>query len=258
MIAVVLPAYNEEAALGSLLREIDSVRVSSGLPVRTIVVDDASRDRTREIALQYDGGMAVEVITHPENRGLGGALQTGLRAASDPKAGVDIVVTMDADMTHSPSYIPDLVAPILAGARDVVIASRYAEGGKEIGVPWFRRILSGGASFTYGFLASIEGIRDYSCGYRAMRASLLHQAFEELGDSFIAERGFQATGEIVLKLRHFGARYGEVGFVLRYDLKGGASKMAKFKTARDTILLLLKHGRFGRNPRKSENRGADV
>lgn len=248
MITVVLPAYNEEDAIGPLLSEIDAVRVASALEMRTLVVNDASRDRTLERAEAWNGGMAVQVISHDANQGLGGALQTGLRAASAGAADGDILVTMDADCTHPPRYIPEMVRPILSGDLDVVIASRYAEGGIERGVPIHRRVLSRGASIAYAFLGAIDGIRDYSCGYRAMRATLIREAFEKLGGGFISETGFQATGEIVLKLRHLGTRFGEVGFELRYDLKPGVSKMAKFRTARNTVALLIKHGRFGRKP----------
>lgn len=249
MILVVLPAYNEEAALEPLLREIEAIGPRCPMPVQTLVVDDCSTDRTLEIARSWSGSMPVHVEHHERNRGLGGALQTGLRKASDPNMGADIIVTMDADLTHSPNYIPEMIEPILADKKDVIIASRYASGGKETGVPLGRKVLSHGAAFTYGFLAAIKDVQDYSCGYRAMRANLVREAFEALGKEFISETGFQATGEIVLKLRHFGARFGEVGFELRYDLKGGVSKMRKFKTARDTMILLLRHGRFGRKPR---------
>lgn len=255
MILMVLPAYNEEAALEPLLREIEAVGPRCPLPLAALVVDDCSTDRTLEIARAWSGALPVHVEHHEKNRGLGGALQTGLSRAVDPALGADIIVTMDADNTHSPAYIPAMVEPILAGDKDVIIASRYASGGKETGVPFGRKILSRGAAFTYGFLAAIQGVHDYSCGYRAMRASLVREAFEVLGDDFISESGFQATGEIVLKLRHFGARFGEVGFELRYDLKGGASKMRKFRTARDTVLLLLRHGRFGRKPRALQDGG---
>ena len=113
-ITVILPAYNEEVSIGSiiLLTRLYSDNV--------IVVDDASSDRTAEIARKA----GAEVIVHKTNMGKGAALETGFKAASD--LGADIIVTMNCDGQYNPADIPRVIAPILKGNADIVNGRRYS------------------------------------------------------------------------------------------------------------------------------------
>src|SRR5207253_1367050 len=127
VIVVVLPAYNEEQGLSSLLGTIADVARESAVETHVIVVNDGSRDRTHEVASGFADRLRVEVVDHPENRGLAEALRTGFGRALERFAGClpsasDIVVTMDSDDTHSPWLIPRMVTAIREGS-DVVIAS---------------------------------------------------------------------------------------------------------------------------------------
>jgi dolichol-phosphate mannosyltransferase len=90
--------------------------------------------------------MSIDLIRHPRNLGLGETIQDALYRATELAAPDDVVVTMDADNTHSPELIPGMVAA-LAGGCDVVIASRFRPGSKVLGLNGFRRLMShGGAS----------------------------------------------------------------------------------------------------------------
>ena len=143
MIVVVLPAYNEAEALPPLLRRLRDVSAGhfgSGLSV--IVIDDGSSDGTADAAQRgAPPGLDVRVISHGDNRGLNEALRTGLLAALERVGEDDIVVTMDADDTHAPGLISRMTMLIEEG-NDVVVASRYAPGGRVLGVPRGRRLLS--------------------------------------------------------------------------------------------------------------------
>jgi hypothetical protein len=97
-------------------------------------------------------------------------------------------------------------------------------------------------------------VRDYTCGYRAYRAGLLQRAFGLYGDGFIGERGFQCQAAALLKLRRMGARMAEVPMVLRYDRKGGASKMRVGTTALSTVRMMLS-SRFAALPQALEADG---
>ena len=130
-----------------------------------------------------------------------------------------------------------MVTLIQAG-KDVVIASRYADGGKEVGLSHARHIFSGGASFLLRLFFPIPGARDYTCGYRAYRVELLQRAFRVYGPELIEERGFTCMAELLIKLGKLGARLGEVPLILRYDLKSGPSKMKVMATiARYGVLI---------------------
>lgn len=190
-----------------------------------VVVDDGSTDNTAQVASSFQGISELVLISHKQNRGLGRAIQTGLEWAVNHARPDEIIITMDADDTHEPGIIPQMVDKIRRGA-DVVIASRYCGGGEQVGLSPQRRILSWGASKILGSIFNIQGVTDYSSGYRAYRASLLRQAFERYGDDFIQANGFDCMAEILLKLRALNPVAAEVPLVLRYDRKNGESKMA--------------------------------
>jgi dolichol-phosphate mannosyltransferase len=91
----------------------------------------------------------------------------------------------------------------------------------------------------------IHGVRDYTCGFRAYRCRLLREAFRRYGDDFVDRRGFECMVDILLKLHRLGATFAEVPLTLRYDRKGGASKMRVARTVADTLRLMLRR-RLGR------------
>ncbi|MGH7785657.1 MAG: glycosyltransferase, partial [Candidatus Binatia bacterium] len=169
--------------------------------------------------------------------GLGAALRDGLGAALARAAADDVVVTMDADDTHAPDLIPAMLAQLDAGA-DVVIASRFVRGASVLGVPAGRRALSRAASWLLRLRRPTRGVRDYTCGYRAYRVSLLRAATAQYGDQLIAEAGFQCMLALLLRLRAMRARFAEVPLVLHYDRKRGVSKMDVARTVRDSLRLL--------------------
>ena len=228
-----LPAYNEERSLPALLERCVPVArtlADAGSRLAVLVVDDGSRDGTIEAARPFAARLALEVIPHGVNRGLGAALRTGLMAALARASEDDLIATMDADNTHDPGLIPEMTSRLANQRADLVIASRYAAGGREIGLSPLRRVLSRGASFLLTTLTRVPGARDYTCGYRLYRASTLRRAAAAWGERLIEEAGFTCMAEVLLKLGRGGARVTEAPLVLRYDLKEGASKMKMTRT----------------------------
>ena len=123
---------------------------------------------------------------------------------------------------------------------DVVIASRFESGGTVRGVPLNRHFLSIGARLLFTTLFPTRGVRDYTSGYRAYRASVVREAFAKYGDDFVGETGFSCMADVLLKLRKQGVVFGEAPLRLRYDLKGGESKMQVFRTIWLTLKLLAR------------------
>ncbi|HVT90995.1 MAG TPA: glycosyltransferase family 2 protein [Tepidisphaeraceae bacterium] len=242
-VVVVLPAYNEEENLGELLERIDQVMTDAGQRYEVLVVDDGSKDRTFEIAEQHGRQMPVKVHKHVVNQGLGGTIRDCLTLGAQMCEDRDIVVSMDADNTHTPALIPSMVQMVLEG-NDVVIASRYQPGSYIRGVPWHREMLSIGARWLFQIAFPVHGVRDYTCGFRAYRVPILKQAIAKYGDQFVSEAGFQCMVDILLKMRTMNAIFREAPMVLRYDLKGGVSKMNVARTVWRTLTLLLRR-RFG-------------
>ena len=238
-IFVALPVYNEAARLKTLLERIRATL--DDRPYRIVAVDDGSRDGSDVILAQERERLPLEVITHPVNRGLAETLYDGLRWVADHSNDDDVVVTMDADDTHDPTYILPMLAKMDQGC-DVVIASRFQPGATVVGVPPHRQLFSLGVLLLLRVCLPIPGVRDYACGYRAIRARALKAAFARFGERLLDLRqwGFICTAELLWKLRAAGARCGEVPFDLRYDLKESVSRMRAGRTISGYGLLVWK------------------
>jgi dolichol-phosphate mannosyltransferase len=229
MIYIVLPAYNEEAGLEALVSRLKTTMDTLPTSYQILVVNDGSTDRTLEIAERLTGMLPLQVIDHGQNKGLGEALRSGLSKAGHLCGPEDIIITMDADNTHPPELIPTLLAKIDSGC-DLAIASRYVSGAEEVGLSFHRKLLSRAASSLLKTFFPIAGAQDYTCGYRAYKATIVKKALAIYGDAFVQERGFTSIVEILLRPRQLGLRCCEVPLVLRYDYKQGASKMPVLKT----------------------------
>jgi dolichol-phosphate mannosyltransferase len=236
-VTIVVPAFNEEANLGRLLTCIDEAMEGAHLACRLIVVDDGSTDRTSEVLTECQSRFPLTILRHEKNKGLGSAIRDGLLLAAKESADDDVVVTMDADETHTPELTLQMLAAITEG-RDVVIASRYRRGSRTVGVPLIRRFLSGSASLLFRCVFPTPGVRDFTSGYRAYRCGALKLAIASYGDRFVEPDGFQCTVDLLLKLRKLNLVMGEVPLILRYDLKEGETKMRLVKTTLQTLALL--------------------
>ncbi len=242
-VRIVLPAYNEAENLPGLLRALQETMEDNRLVYEVIVVDDGSKDETVAVAEAAARDVPLVLVRHPQNLGLGATIRDGLQAAVERANPRDVVITMDADDTHAPGLVVRMVRMIGEG-YDVVIASRYRPESRTYGVPVLRRIMSRGASVLMRVLFPIRGVRDFTCGYRAYRADVLRRAVDHYRGEFVNQDGFQCMVDILLKLRPMHLIFGEVPLLLRYDRKGGQSKMEVGRTARNTLLLLAKR-RFG-------------
>ena len=238
-ILVVLPAYNEEANIGNLLRRIFESLTDEHLGFSIIVVNDGSSDRTQQILEEYGREFPLTVHRHESNQGLGATMRDGLRQAAEVASERDIVITMDADESHTPGLMIRMVRMIREG-YDVVIASRYQRGSRIYGLTLGRRVMSRLASLLMRALFPTPGVSDYTCCYRAYRAEALQQAYAQYGDALVDQDGFQCMVDILLKLRKLPLIFGEVPLILRYDLKRGPSKMRLVKTSLNTLRLLWK------------------
>lgn len=237
---LVLPAYNEERSLPLLLERVDQAMFEADIEYRIVLVDDGSTDGTRAlIEAEVSRGAAVAVI-HEVNAGLGAAIRDGLLRASELADRRDVIVTLDSDNTHTPDLIPRMVRLVREG-HDIVIASRYRPGSRVRGVPVSRRILSRGASVLLRCLFPTHGVRDYTSGFRAYRAGVIQDVIADHGPGFFDQDGFQVMVDILLKLRRDRSLiFGEVPLILRYDLKGDASKMNVGETLRNTLRLVVR------------------
>lgn len=211
-VLVVIPTYNEADNVADVL-----VRTRQVLPTADVlVVDDGSPDGTadRVEALGLDG---VTVLRRSGKLGLGSAYRDGLRRGLD--AGYDVLVEMDADLSHDPVMLPDLVDAVVAGA-DLAIGSRYVPGGSVPGWPMWRRAISrtGG---TYARLMLGVPVADATSGFRAFRAATLEAV--DLDHMRADGYGFQV--EMAYRVHSVGGSITEIPIAFR-DRTRGRSKMS--------------------------------
>jgi dolichol-phosphate mannosyltransferase len=211
---IVIPTYNERENVGLLVEGI----LDLGLGSQIIIVDDNSPDGTGELAdelaAQHPG---LRVIHRPGKLGLGTAHITGMKAALE--GGIASILTMDADFSHHPRYIPDMLAAL--ERFDVVIGSRYVPGGGTLYCTAPRKALSRGANLFARTVLSLHA-GDTTAGFRAYRRAVL----ESIALDEIVSDGYSFLIEMLYRCQRQGWRVGEVPIVFE-NRQRGASKISK-------------------------------
>ena len=206
-IAIIIPTLQEVENVEPLITEIEQ----TDLPFTEIVfVDDGSTDGTREQIRALAGKRRVRLVERDgSDRGLAGAIVAGAESTA-----ADLLVVMDADLSHPPRQIGTLLRPILMNEADLVIGSRYIHGGATPGWPIWRRVISRAAS---GLAYPLTGVRDSMCGFFVVRRDcLLRFAKTAVGFKIVFE--MMVRGRRTLRVR-------EVPIVFQ-NRERGRSKMS--------------------------------
>jgi dolichol-phosphate mannosyltransferase len=171
-VSIIVPTLDEAENVEPLTRQI----IASGIePLEIIFVDDGSSDGTADRVRALAAEFPVQLLVRENpTLGLSGAVVAGARAAKG-----DLLVVMDADLSHPPSRLPDLVRPLQEGACEMVIGSRYVRGGTTPGWPLWRRVMSRAAS---AVAYPLTRVHDSMCGFFAIpRWRLLELAPAAIG-----------------------------------------------------------------------------
>ncbi len=231
---VVIPTYNESDNIPNLVGQILTLPISA----HVIVVDDNSPDGTGRLV---DSMAAQEPRVHgvhrPAKLGLGTAHIAGMRQAF--ALNLDPIVTMDADFSHHPRYIPNLIDGL--GQFDVMIGSRYVPGGGTRFFSLQRQVLSHGANMFARLMLSLKAT-DCTAGFRAYRRAVL----ESLDLDGIFSNGYSFLIELLFLCQRRGWRIGEVPIIYE-DRRAGKSKISKtevYKATYTVLRLFLRRGRL--------------
>jgi dolichol-phosphate mannosyltransferase len=213
-VLVLVPTYNEIENIESVLR-----RTRAALPdADVLVIDDGSPDGTADRAEKLEADLGgIEVLRRAAKSGLGSAYRAGFRIGL--ARGYDVMIEMDADLSHDPDALPELVAAVAAGA-DLAIGSRYVRGGEIPDWTWVRRAISrGGCQYARVMLGL--SVRDVTAGFRAYH----RRALEAIPLEGVRANGYGFQVEMTYLTERNGGRIVEIPITFR-DRTLGRSKMS--------------------------------
>jgi glycosyltransferase involved in cell wall biosynthesis len=229
-LSIVIPVYNEAATLHEIVRRVQAVDVDKEI----ILVDDCSRDGSREALAGMAGRDGVRVLYHDHNQGKGAALRTGIAAATG-----DLVIVQDADLEYDPRDYPRLMQPILEGKADVVYGSRFA-GGESRAAMRFWHYLGNTLLTTLSNCFTNLYLTDMETCYKLFRREIIQSIP-------IQENRFGFEPEITAKLARLRCRIWEVS--ISYSGRGyDEGKKIGWRDGLRAIWCILKYSTW-RPPR---------
>lgn len=213
-VRIIIPTYNERENIVALIGEIlMNVRMA-----RVLVVDDNSPDGTAEAVRDYSAkDSRVTLLSRAAKLGMGSAYQMAFHKVLD-EGGDDLIVTIDADFSHNPAYVPELIRA--AAENDLVIGSRYIKGGGIENWELWRRLLSWGGNFYVRLITGLP-IRDCTAGFSCMRADFLRKVpFEK-----VKATGYAWWFTLRMMFYRRGARIKEIPIIFT-ERRVGRSKIS--------------------------------
>jgi glycosyltransferase involved in cell wall biosynthesis len=221
-LSIVIPVYNEAENIGEIIRRVQSTQLAKEI----VVVDDGSKDGTRDALQKLDGQDRVRVILHERNHGKGAAVVTGLRAARG-----DVLLIQDADLEYDPRDYPVLLRPIEEGVADVVYGSRFLGAPHRVTMFWHmvaNKLLTLMTNILYNTI-----LTDMETGYKVFRREVIE-------GMNIRARRFDFEPEFTAKVLKRNYRIFEVPISFNpRDYSQG--KKIKLKDAFEAVWTLLKY-----------------
>ena len=229
ILSIIIPCYNESKTIVSL---IDAVKKSPVKDREIIIVDDGSKDGTRDILNQLNDP-EVRIIFHSKNKGKGAALRTGFNEAKG-----DICIVQDADLEYDPQEIPLVIQPILDGKADVVFGSRFQSGRPHRVVYFWHRIGNGLLTLMSNFLTDLN-LSDMETCYKAFRREIIQSVN-------IRENRFGFEPEVTAKISKMNIRIYEVG-ISYYGRTYDEGKKIGWKDGVRAVYCILKYNLWTKN-----------
>ena len=206
---VMIPTYNEKENIKALIDEILKLKINN---LHIVVVDDNSPDGTADIVKKISKYKKnVHLLLRKKDKGRGSAGKDGFIYCL--KHGANIVVEMDADMSHNPKYIPSLIKELKTA--DLVLGSRRVEGSKEIGRSGFRKLITLGANLYIKIMLGLK-VKDCNSGFRCFRRKVL----ESIDLEKLESKGPAIVQEVLFKAHLKGFRIKEIPITFVNRTKG--------------------------------------
>jgi glycosyltransferase involved in cell wall biosynthesis len=219
-LSIIMPVYNERETILEILKRVKALQINKEI----LIVDDFSKDGTRELLEKVDHGDEVRVICHDRNQGKGGAIRTALQYASG-----DAVIIQDADLEVNPQEIPKILKPIKEGKAQVVFGTRFRSDNYFSRTTFFaNRFLTGLTNFLYNI-----HITDMETCYKCIETGLM----KSIG---LKARGFDFEPEVTAKIAKRGYRIIEVPISYRMRSTSEGKKI-NWRDGVQAIFYLIKY-----------------
>ncbi len=231
-LSIIMPVYNEEASIRSILELVSSVELTGGIEKQIVLVNDCSKDRSEEIILQFmeeQPGLDIRYYKHEINQGKGAALHTGIEKATG-----EFIIIQDADMEYDPREYNELLRPVLEGHADVVYGSRFM-GAKPHRILFFWHSI--GNKFLTMLCNAVTNLNmtDMETCYKLFKA-------EHLKSLDLREKRFGFEPEVTIKIARIpNIRIYEVG-ISYYGRTYEEGKKIGAKDGFRAIYCILKYG----------------
>jgi glycosyltransferase involved in cell wall biosynthesis len=236
-LSIIIPAYNEENTIASVLDKINEVKLISNIEKEVIIVNDCSKDRTEEVVQEYIATNKeftinyFKYIKHDVNQGKGAAIHTGIAQATG-----DYLLVQDADLEYDPGEYNTLLKPIVLGSADVVYGSRFMGGNPHRILFFWHSIGNRFLTFLSNMFSNLN-LTDMETGYKLFRTDIIQRIY-------LSEKRFGFEPEVTQKISMVpGIRIYEVG-ISYYGRTFAEGKKIGWKDGFRAIYCILKYGLF--------------
>lgn len=234
VLSVIIPAYNEERTISTILEKVRSVELIGGVEKEIIVVNDCSKDRTEDVTQTYiaaNPGLNIRYVRHERNAGKGAAIHTGIKTSTG-----DFIIVQDADLEYDPSEFNVLLKPMLDGFADIVFGSRFM-GGNAHRILFFWHSIG---NYMLTFLSNMFNnlnLTDMETCYKLFRSEYLKQIQ-------LKEKRFGFEPEVTAKVAKIPRiRIYEVG-ISYYGRTYEEGKKINWKDGLRALYCIIKYGLF--------------
>ncbi len=241
MIKVLLCCLNEEKNITKFFNDLFSELKKIGDKFEVFICLDGTIDSSQRVINAFQKNHKITVLPKINQRGLGLAYKRLFLEALKNSADDDLIITLDADNTHNPKQLLEMISTFHQKQLDFLVASRFCGNSVMSDFPLHRRFISKSTSLLLQKIFSIkkisgEKLQDYTSGYRIYRTKKLRELHDKEKDNFITEPEFTYTCELLIKLSWINLRAEEIAIVYDYGKKIGKSKL---RIARNFLRLIV-------------------
>lgn len=245
LIKIIFCAYNEEQSLPEFIHNLTHELHILNREFEIIVCLDGSQDSSWEILNEAKKSHPITILEVKNQRGLGLAYKRLFLHVIENSSDDDLIISLDADNTHNPKQIKEMVEHFEKNLLDFLVAARFCGKSVMKEFPIHRQFISKSISILLQILFPIRNIsgtklQDYTSGYRIYKTDKLKKLFAIHKDKFITEPEFTYTCELLINLSRLKPRVDEIAISYDYSKKIGKSKLRIFRNFRRLIILLMK------------------